>query len=300
MRITFRRLYRSYAVIKTNSSLTSNAVDGLGALRDTRLAASDGYYHAAGFGLRMVRPFAAKDEEARLHWVGRLTPVVGLIAGLVPAVALAQTNIDEGKSPSQIFTSDCSVCHKTPKGLAKGRSAGGVAEFLRQHYTTGREQATALASFILGAGAGGGDARDRKPAAEHAGKPAEEAAKPSSIKQARRPPPKTEEPPGPAAKLQKPKDEEREEGDTKPEPIAVEEPAPKPSAKPPVRGRRAEPKPSSTASRSHPVSEPPAVHEAPSVAAAPATEAAHSVPAAAVPNAEPGEASPVPRDDIPD
>ena len=47
---------------------------------------------------------------------------------------------------SQIFSSACAECHKAPHGLAKGKSAATVAEFLREHYTTNREQAAALAA----------------------------------------------------------------------------------------------------------------------------------------------------------
>ncbi len=75
-------------------------------------------------------------------------------------MAHAQTNIDEGKTPAQIFASDCNACHKSPKGLAQGRNAGGIADFLRQHYTASREQAGSLAAYILGADGGDGRQAD--------------------------------------------------------------------------------------------------------------------------------------------
>jgi hypothetical protein len=75
---------------------------------------------------------------------------IGLLAALAPATARAQTNIDQGKSASQIFSNACVECHKAPHGLAKGKSAATVAEFLREHYTTSRDQAAALAAYVVG------------------------------------------------------------------------------------------------------------------------------------------------------
>src|SRR6202000_937463 len=43
----------------------------------------------------------------------------------------------------------CVECHKAPQSLAKGKSAATVAEFLREHYTTGRDQAAALAAYVV-------------------------------------------------------------------------------------------------------------------------------------------------------
>ena len=97
---------------------------------------------------------------------------IGLLAALAPAMARAQTNIDQGKSASQIFSNACAECHKSASALRKGKSAAAVAEFLREHYTTGREQAASLAAFVVG----GRDtvavpAPGQKPAAERAQKP---------------------------------------------------------------------------------------------------------------------------------
>jgi len=75
--------------------------------------------------------------------------IIGFLAVLAPAMAHAQTNIDQGKSASQIFANACAECHKAPHALAKGKSYGTVAEFLREHYTTGRDQAAALAAYVV-------------------------------------------------------------------------------------------------------------------------------------------------------
>ena len=74
---------------------------------------------------------------------------IGFLAVLAPAMAHAQTNIDQGKPASQLFANACAECHKAPHALAKGKSAATVAEFLREHYTTGRDQAAALAVYVV-------------------------------------------------------------------------------------------------------------------------------------------------------
>jgi hypothetical protein len=68
--------------------------------------------------------------------------------------ALAQaTNLEAGKSPSQIFAGACTACHKGPRGLLKTVPAGSLPGFLRQHYTTSPEMASLLAAFLISNGA---------------------------------------------------------------------------------------------------------------------------------------------------
>jgi hypothetical protein len=78
-----------------------------------------------------------------------LALTIGLLAMLAPAGARAQTNLDRGKSASQLFAGSCIECHKAPQSLAKGKSAATIAEFLGEHYTTGRDQAAALAAYVV-------------------------------------------------------------------------------------------------------------------------------------------------------
>jgi hypothetical protein len=80
--------------------------------------------------------------------------VAGLFVGLLPAMAQAQTNIDQGKSPAEIFANDCATCHKSARGLANGRGSSGLASFLVEHYTASKDQAASLAAYVMGAGGG--------------------------------------------------------------------------------------------------------------------------------------------------
>ncbi|MFL9825075.1 hypothetical protein ABTU92_09405, partial [Rhodoplanes sp. SY1] len=77
----------------------------------------------------------------------------GLLAcGLVPTGATAQTDLTAGKSPAQMFSSDCSACHKSASGLSRGRDPSSVARFLREHYTSSPANAGALAGYLAGVG----------------------------------------------------------------------------------------------------------------------------------------------------
>ena len=60
------------------------------------------------------------------------------------------TDYSAGKTPAQLFSGDCSACHKTPRGLAKDRDARTLASFLREHYTSKVESAGALAVYLVG------------------------------------------------------------------------------------------------------------------------------------------------------
>ena len=84
--------------------------------------------------------------------VRRLICMVGLLL-VFGAPLQAQENLDFGKTPAQLFASDCAVCHKTPQGLAaKGGGILGLESFLREHYTASRETAASIAGYLRAAG----------------------------------------------------------------------------------------------------------------------------------------------------
>jgi hypothetical protein len=93
-----------------------------------------------------------------------------LIGCFAAAPAHAQaTNLEAGKSPSQIFAGTCNVCHKSPRGLLKTMSAGALPGFLRQHYTTSPDMAGLLSSYLVSNGAA--DKRYQGKDAKSDGKP---------------------------------------------------------------------------------------------------------------------------------
>jgi hypothetical protein len=73
----------------------------------------------------------------------------------VPALALAAgtafaQDLTAGKTPTQLFASDCSACHRSPHGLGKKYNTGSLTGFLQTHYTTTQETAGSLAKYIIG------------------------------------------------------------------------------------------------------------------------------------------------------
>jgi mono/diheme cytochrome c family protein len=82
-----------------------------------------------------------------------------MLRPIVPSGSALRTGFPEvvfgqGKTPAQIFANDCAACHKPTRALANGKNRFALTEFLREHYTTSREQAAGLAAYVLGAGFG--------------------------------------------------------------------------------------------------------------------------------------------------
>jgi len=110
--------------------------------------------------------------------------VLAALAALGIGPAAAQ-DFTAGKTPAQLFQSDCTACHKSPAGLAKGRDARGLTSFLKEHYTTKEESAAALAGYLAGSGPGPAEGRP-KPQAPVAASPNPAAPPPARPKPAAR------------------------------------------------------------------------------------------------------------------
>lgn len=74
--------------------------------------------------------------------------VAGVLVVLGVTPAWAQENVEAGKTPAQLYASDCAICHKTPQGLTRGGGIFGLTSFLREHYTASRESAAAIAQYL--------------------------------------------------------------------------------------------------------------------------------------------------------
>ena len=85
------------------------------------------------------------DLKALLYGIRLL---IGAWAVCLATGAGAQESLDHGKSPAQLFASDCSICHKSPQGLAKSGGLLGLDSFLREHYTASWESAIAIANYL--------------------------------------------------------------------------------------------------------------------------------------------------------
>ncbi len=254
----------------------------------------------------------------------RFVPAAGLIAVLTPAamgamagLAHAQTNIDQGKTPAQIFAEDCAACHKTTRGLAPGKNNLSLSVFLREHYTTSRAQAAALAAYVLGAGGAEAAKPGQKPGQERAKNEEPKSGEPKTAARPGRPPAKPEPEVPASAKLKPSPTEEAKPERQASHPAAGEREAHPVTA---TRGRKNEPEtPAAAPPPAAVVSAPPA-SETPAAAETPKNESKNEqkVETGSEPRAEPGqdqtpttsagapaqpqsgEGEPVPRDNIPD
>ena len=66
--------------------------------------------------------------------------VVAVMAALCGSVADAQ-NIDQGKSAPKMFSESCAACHRSARGLAKGRFSLSLYLFLQKHYAANSSSA---------------------------------------------------------------------------------------------------------------------------------------------------------------
>ena len=79
-----------------------------------------------------------------------------LILGTVTTAAAVLTtpfvsaqNLDAGKPPEKLFADGCATCHRSPRGLAKGRYTLTLSWFLQDHYSAGPDTAKALAAYLV-------------------------------------------------------------------------------------------------------------------------------------------------------
>jgi hypothetical protein len=168
---------------------------------------------------------------------------IGALALCFAGAACAQENLDQGKTPAQLFASDCAICHKSPQGLAKAGGILGLESFLREHYTASRESASAIAKYLQSAG--NGPAAPVKRAAKKGGKGDEKGKsgekKPEAGK-SRETLPGDNKPPAEAKDSKEPKASESKPAEFKP---AESKPAEsKPAESKPAESKPAESKPS--------------------------------------------------------
>jgi len=83
--------------------------------------------------------------------VSRVCPVMPLLVAIATSLAAipahSQSNLDAGKSAAQIFATTCSNCHRSAREIKRT-----TASFMREHYTTGSQEAAAMAAYLAGIG----------------------------------------------------------------------------------------------------------------------------------------------------
>ena len=115
--------------------------------------------------------FAAKENRGRrvaselrlLQGVRRGLLALGAIV-VIGSAACAE-DLDQGKSATRLFADSCASCHRSARGLAKGRFSLTLYMFLRDHYVSSSTSAWALTSYLESVD-GGQPARSRAAAAK--------------------------------------------------------------------------------------------------------------------------------------
>jgi hypothetical protein len=143
--------------------------------------------------------------------------------------AQAQSNLDAGKSPAQIFSDTCNACHRSPRELKQSNPG-----FLREHYTTGAREAAAMAAYLASVGSDPRAVQQRRPPALGGG--SQGAATETGLR-----PPQTTPPTADPAKPQETKPQETKPQETKPQETQAALPAT--TRRPPTAAEAAKPAP---------------------------------------------------------
>ena len=88
---------------------------------------------------------ASERTSLRKRWFRLLA--LGALLVLIRSAAHAQ-NLDQGKSAAKLFGDSCATCHRSARGLAKGRFRLTLFLFLQKHYATSSSSAWALTSYL--------------------------------------------------------------------------------------------------------------------------------------------------------
>ncbi len=148
------------------------------------------------------------------------------MALVIACAATAQENLDSGKTPAELYASDCAICHKSPRGLARSGGIKEVRSFLREHYTASREAAAAIAGYLQAVDRGLPPARPVKHTAKPKEKSKTDEAKPAASA-------KGAEPEGSEPEQLKPRTARTEAGSKPDKPVEAKADAEKTPAKSP-------------------------------------------------------------------
>jgi hypothetical protein len=108
-----------------------------------------------------------------------MASLVGLTVVMTAGQASAQSNLDAGKTPAQIFAHTCNACHRSPREIKKTTAA-----FMREHYTTGMQEATTMAAYLASVGSDSKAVEQRRKPVLGAGKEPPPGEKPAGEAQA--------------------------------------------------------------------------------------------------------------------
>src|SRR5262249_46001857 len=83
---------------------------------------------------------------------GRVAPFLLAMIVVLDAGPAHSQDLDAGKSGQRLFASNCSSCHRTPRGLARRTNRISLFYFLREHYTASQASANELTAYLMAIG----------------------------------------------------------------------------------------------------------------------------------------------------
>jgi hypothetical protein len=96
--------------------------------------------------VQLSSKFISQPKLRRYLFV--LGAMVALSGTVVGATGAKAQNLDEGKTAPRLFADSCATCHRSPRGLAKGRFRLTLFAFLKEHYSTSSDTASELAAYL--------------------------------------------------------------------------------------------------------------------------------------------------------
>lgn len=85
---------------------------------------------------------------AAVGYLLRFSAALGVAMAGIATNARAQENLDQGQSGPKLFAASCAQCHKSARGLAKGRISFTLSYYLRSHYTSSAQTASVLTAYL--------------------------------------------------------------------------------------------------------------------------------------------------------
>jgi mono/diheme cytochrome c family protein len=101
---------------------------------------------AKGDSVHLSSKFMSQPKLRR-GWLV-LGAMVALSGPLLGSTAARAQNLDQGKTAPRLFADSCAACHRSPRGLAKGRYRLTLTMFLKEHYSTSSDTASELAAYL--------------------------------------------------------------------------------------------------------------------------------------------------------
>jgi hypothetical protein len=74
--------------------------------------------------------------------------LASLIAVVIAQASAQAQNLDQDKTGPKLFAASCVDCHRSARGLAKGRMSLMLSLYLRQHYTSSFSSAQTLTAYL--------------------------------------------------------------------------------------------------------------------------------------------------------